>query len=455
MNFGLKRIEAPTMGEALEKVRAQLGSDALIVSTRKFRRGGVLGVGGQGVVEVYATDTSSRIANVERERSNRSRPVPDELQAGVAQAGAARKGSEKRAAGKGATVKGSAATDSTKAGTPKTSALGKLMGRGGKDGAERALDAHVENTREFLEGSAALRPGEEGYEALSAALGQIRQEIRELMERTENPVRFSQPFLTDCYELLVSREVDLRLAERMVQQIARLEVPDGVPEPARVRAMVRSQLTNVFLPPPQFDETKKPRLMVLVGPTGVGKTTTIAKLAARAKINDRQKVGLITLDTFRIAAVDQLDKYAHIIGLPLKVATDPGELQAAVRSFRAQGMELIFIDTAGRSPRDELKMAELREFLSVLPGAEVHLVASTTTHARTIESTANRFAPLGFHMLILTKVDESVSFGALAHSLVSIGRPVSFVTDGQNVPDDIMPCDAERLADLVLKTTAL
>jgi flagellar biosynthesis protein FlhF len=100
-------------------------------------------------------------------------------------------------------------------------------------------------------------------------------------------------------------------------------------------------------------------------------------------------------------------------------------------------------------------MVELREFLAVVPDVELHLVVSTTTHGKTIESTAGRFAALGFHMLILTKVDETVSFGSLVSALISIGRPVSFVTDGQNVPDDIMPADPERLADLVLKSHAL
>jgi flagellar biosynthesis protein FlhF len=118
-------------------------------------------------------------------------------------------------------------------------------------------------------------------------------------------------------------------------------------------------------------------------------------------------------------------------------------------------MDLIFIDSAGRSHRDEIKMAELREFLSVLPEAEIHLVVSTTTHGKTIQSIASRFASAGFHKVILTKVDETISFGSLVSALVAIGRPVSFVTDGQNVPDDIVASDPERLADLVLKTNAL
>jgi flagellar biosynthesis protein FlhF len=193
-------------------------------------------------------------------------------------------------------------------------------------------------------------------------------------------------------------------------------------------------------------------VVVLVGPTGVGKTTTIAKLAARAKLAEGRRIGLVTLDTFRIAAVDQLQKYAGIIGLPLAVAADPVELQAAVKSLARDGAEVVFVDSAGRSQRDELKMAELREFLGALPGAEVHLVLSTTTHPKTVRSVAERFTAAGYRRVILTKLDEAASFGALLEPLLGIGKPVSYITDGQNVPDDIMASDPERLVELVLRT---
>jgi flagellar biosynthesis protein FlhF len=407
MKLGLTRVEAPTMREALEKVRAKLGTDALIVKTRTFRRGGVLGVGRHEVVEVYATGTRSRIENVERARSRRSQG------AGPA-----------------------AAADLEKDPAPSRP--------------RRAAAASAADTP-----SASTDPSPlERYEEISSALEKVRSEIRNIKERAGGP-SFDHPFLSDCYELLVAREVDPRLAERIVRQISFGSVPDGLPDPARVRAVLRAQLTNLFVPCPPLKERRGPRLIVLVGPTGVGKTTTIAKLAARAKLNEEQNVGLITLDTFRIAAVDQLEKYAQIIGLPLKVAKNPRHLEEAVAEFEAQGADLVFIDSAGRSPRDELKMAELREFLSVLPGAEIHLVVSTTTHGKTIESIASRFSNLGFHMLILTKLDETVSFGSLVNALIAIGRPISFITDGQNVPDDIMLGDPDRLADLMLKTNAL
>ena len=296
--------------------------------------------------------------------------------------------------------------------------------------------------------------GPDDYQTFTKTMGQIGRDLQDLLAREKSP-RHPHPFLRECYETLISREVDPRVADLIVGEIANLRLPRGYPDPSRARAVVGSQLMKLFVPNPPLDEGNQSRTIVLVGPTGVGKTTTIAKLAARAKINEKRRVGLITLDTFRIAAVDQLEKYAEIIGLPLLVATNPRELEEAVEEFRAKKTDIVFIDSAGRSPRDELKMTELREFLAVLPDAEVHLVLSTTTHGKTILSTANRFSGIGFHKVILTKVDETISFGSLVNALVSIGRPVSFVTDGQNVPDDIVTSDPERLADLVLKANAV
>ncbi len=406
------------MDEALEKVRSMLGSEAMIVSTRTFRRGGVLGFGGREVVEVFAADTRSRIENVRRESSSRARPAESR--------GAALPPARNLLSGGAPAANGSALKSDEKATGPS---------RGEPADASRRGEAPP-------------------YSELATALSQIRQEIRQFVSRTGGVQQYSHPFLSECYSLLISREVDPQVADRIVQVIANLRIPDGFPDPARVRAMVHAQLARLFTAPPPIDVPSRPRLISLIGPTGVGKTTTIAKLAARAKINERLRVGLVTLDTFRIAAIDQLEKYAEIIGLPMAVASQPQELREVIDEFREREVDLVFIDSAGRSHRDEIKMAELRAFMSVLPEVEVHLVLSTTTHGTTLENVASRFTGIGFDRVILTKVDESVSFGALVKTLLTIARPVSFLTDGQNVPDDIMAGDPDRLADLVLKPNA-
>ncbi len=148
-----------------------------------------------------------------------------------------------------------------------------------------------------------------------------------------------------------------------------------------------------------------------MGPTGVGKTTTVAKLAANFKLARGVRVGLVTVDTYRIAAVEQLRTYAEIIDLPLAVVNSPIEMQRAIDELGA--VDLIFIDTAGRSPRDEVKIRELGEFLLQARPDEVHLVLSAVADERSLRAAIERFAPVQIDRLILTKLDEADSLGGV------------------------------------------
>jgi len=190
------------------------------------------------------------------------------------------------------------------------------------------------------------------------------------------------------------------------------------------------------------------RLIALVGPTGVGKTTTIAKLAANFRLRHQHRVGLITVDTYRIAAVEQLRTYADIIDLPMEVVATPGEMQSAVQRMRH--LDLILLDTAGRSPRDEAKLQEVREILSAAGPDETHLVLSSSSSETSLKKTAERFSRTGVNALIYTKLDEATGLGSLLPLLRSSGLPLSYVTNGQNVPGDIAPADAGELAEAVL-----
>ena len=190
------------------------------------------------------------------------------------------------------------------------------------------------------------------------------------------------------------------------------------------------------------------RLVALVGPTGVGKTTTIAKLAAHYRLREKCRVGLITVDTYRIAAVEQLRTYADIIDLPMQVVSAPEEMRDAVAGM--DDMDLILVDTAGRSPKDEVRIRELRAFLSEAEADEVHLVLASAAGPRVLEHTAQRFAVVGTTALILTKLDEVAGLGGTLPLLRASRLPLSYLTNGQDVPDDIEVADARRLARLIL-----
>ncbi len=190
------------------------------------------------------------------------------------------------------------------------------------------------------------------------------------------------------------------------------------------------------------------RLVALVGPTGVGKTTTIAKLAANFRLKQRRRVGLITVDTYRIAAVEQLRTYADIIDLPMEVVSTAEEMRAAVD--RMADVDLLLLDTAGRSPKDEVRIQELKTLLAAAAPDEVQLVLSSTASAASLIQTAERFAVAGTTGLVLTKLDEASGLANLLPLLRACKLPLSYVTHGQRVPDDIAPADAQRLAQLVL-----
>ncbi|MFN0019698.1 MAG: hypothetical protein ACKVP0_15680 [Pirellulaceae bacterium] len=191
------------------------------------------------------------------------------------------------------------------------------------------------------------------------------------------------------------------------------------------------------------------KIVAFVGPTGVGKTTSIAKLAAHYALQQHCRVGLITVDTFRIAAVEQLRTYAQIMDLPLEVVSSPREMREAVD--RLSDLDLILLDTAGRSPRDEVRVAELRLMLAEAGVSDIILVLSAAAGLECCQSAAASFGRLGATSLLLTKVDEATSLSGLIPLLCNPQLPLSYVTDGQNVPDDIFPATPRDLAQRILR----
>ena len=189
-------------------------------------------------------------------------------------------------------------------------------------------------------------------------------------------------------------------------------------------------------------------VVALVGPTGVGKTTTVAKLAANFRLREKRRVGLITVDTYRIAAVEQLRTYADIIDLPMEVVSTPREMREA--AARLADLDLVLVDTAGRSPRDEVRIQELKSMLAEAKPDEVHLVLSAVAGARNLVTTAEKFAPVGVTSLTLTKLDETTGLGHLLTLLQQHRRPISYLTNGQNVPDDIYVASGHELARMLL-----
>ncbi|MGQ0634103.1 MAG: flagellar biosynthesis protein FlhF [Planctomycetaceae bacterium] len=297
---------------------------------------------------------------------------------------------------------------------------------------------------------AAPQPAETQQQAsISRQLSSIQQMVSQLTRESWSREDDVPTELFQLYTELIDAEVDEELARDLVRQLKRECAPEELANAEAVKTRLRSTVeAEIRCTPPICATPGRRRVVALVGPTGVGKTTTIAKLAANFRLRDGIRMGLVTVDTYRIAAVEQLRTYAEIIDLPMKVVTSPGEMRRALDELN--GLDLVLIDTAGRSPRDELKIQELKSLLAEAHVDEVHLVLSLVASARSLQATAEKFAPAGTTSLILTKLDEAVGMGSLLSVSRRVPLPVSYLTTGQDVPDDIEHAQARRISRLVL-----
>lgn len=281
-------------------------------------------------------------------------------------------------------------------------------------------------------------------------LSSLQNMVQELCRRSGGGNHRDLPeslfrLFADLIDADLSEETARELIEQVRGEAAVGELADPLLLKARIARLLEEEIRVTG---PIRVHPGRRRLVALVGPTGVGKTTTIAKLAAIYRLKEKHNVGLITVDTYRIAAVEQLRTYADIIDLPMQVVSSPREMHEAVR--RLEAMDLILMDTAGRSPRDDIRIQELKSFLTEAGADEVHLVLSSVAAARTLQQTAEQFASVGTTGLILTKLDEATGLGSLLPLVRTSRLPLSYVTNGQNVPDDIEIAHPARLARLVL-----
>ncbi|MDX1969171.1 MAG: flagellar biosynthesis protein FlhF [Planctomycetaceae bacterium] len=287
-------------------------------------------------------------------------------------------------------------------------------------------------------------------QAIHQRLDTLQRMILELgRERAGASLHDIPTELFQVYTQLLDNEVDEELAREMVLKAKEHAAKGQLANPAAMQSLLTGLVEQELRIGSPLTATRgRRRVAALVGPTGVGKTTTLAKLAANLRLREGLKVGLITVDTYRIAAVEQLKTYAELIDLPMKIVSSPTEMRRALDELT--GLDLVLIDTAGRSPRDEIKIHELRECLDAAQADEVHLVLSLASGLPALESVAASFKSVGVSSLILTKLDEATGAGLLLQIARQVRMPVSYLTTGQNVPDDIEPAHRTRMARLVL-----
>jgi flagellar biosynthesis protein FlhF len=280
-------------------------------------------------------------------------------------------------------------------------------------------------------------------EALRRSVEATRQELARVARggREDEPAPLPRPAAA-LQGRLLARGVEPVLAEELVRQaLVVAGARHGGLEQA-VRDLVGERLVPSRAPWLQ----PGPLVIALVGPTGVGKTTTLAKIAARALLEARKRVALLSVDTYRIGASEQLARYGEIMGIPALVAQDRAELLRAWQ--RVSLSDLVLVDTAGRSSADDVALQAA--LVRAIPGLQLHLVLSAASGAQQLAACAERYRALAPERLVLSKLDEAEGPGAVLSAAVRLGRPVSCVTDGQRVPEDLHSPSGPQLVDLVV-----
>lgn len=297
-----------------------------------------------------------------------------------------------------------------------------------------------------------------GQEAAAAGdLSWVRKELdeikRALQHRSAPGQEENLPAgVAAAQSLLVEQEIHESLIRELLATIRARATGEQLDDGEWVKRELLFELARAIPCADPASMASGSRVQCLIGPTGVGKTTTLAKLAANHALLGGKRVALVTVDTYRIAAVEQLKTYAEIIGVPVDVAFTPQELREAVE--RRRDFDIVLVDTAGRSQKNKMQMAELRAFLEALDDPQVHLVLSATTRQKDMYDIVERFSQLPFEYLIATKLDETSTYGLLYNACRLTGKALSYITNGQSVPEDIEVADASRIAELIVGVRA-
>ncbi len=421
----LKRFEALSLQEALQAVKAELGPEAVIVSSRRIQKGGGLfGLLSQSVVEVTAA--------VDRSPHVEDKPASDDR------------------------ALHSLMTRRLTPKAPVPEHPGPKTDRSFAEALQVAtvLDPVTQHLHEMREEIKRLREEQHDPERV---LGPLRQELEGLRivvgevlgSQMSQRVEGLPGDVIEVYQSLVSHSVNPRTAHHLLRSVVETLGTAGLGNREALKSLLWERMEEALaVSGPAVSRHYGQKTMMLVGPTGVGKTTTIAKLAGLARQQDEhRRTVLITLDTYRVAAVEQLRVFAKILKIPLEVAVSHKDFVDCMK--RHQDADLILIDTAGRSPKDQAGHDELLAITRGQFQLETHLVLAAPMAEAVQMETIHRYQSIPIHKLMLTKLDEISTGGGLYNVLSQTGLPVSYLSAGQRVPEDLEIATRNRLVELV------
>lgn len=441
----VKTFQAASMAEALRMVKAELGPDAMILSTKKEKTGGILGFFSKQAYRVTAAIDPARkpapppaAPAPYREPPVRERTAREEMESSML-APLARELKDLR---------------------EKVEALSRREEETRNE--EKADDGDQNSARQESSFNLKNIPRSDLEEIKKLLLTTLTKSQEGGIKNVEWPAagEAASPEMQSGKELLPE---DSPLAKELARNGVSTDLIRTIIDtlntlsPESESQSINSRFSEALGRLIKFAGTLKlkknsPRIIALVGPTGVGKTTTTAKLAAMYALNRGNKVALITMDIFRVGAVEQLKTYSRIMGIPLEVASTPKELETMVKKHSA--CDLIFIDTAGRSHKDKEKLDEMKSFFEHKIPVEVYLCLSATTKDRELEEILHRFSIFQISKVVFTKIDESESLGNMVNLLMKDNLSIAYFTTGQRVPEDIEVATSAKLAEMILREGA-
>ncbi|GKU23589.1 flagellar biosynthesis protein FlhF [Clostridium folliculivorans] len=397
----IKRYMVKNMNEAMTRIRYELGKDAVIISQRKVKKPGFIGIFSPKMIEVTAA-----VENASKKDGADNRKKEDTLEDSIE---SIKKLMNDQISSSKSGINYKTDREDDGSSTVRASS-NRLMNETLKD------SYSPNNTQDYI-------------------VKEMR-EMKSLISKVISGEDAKEKPYENIRKSLINNDIEENLAETLIKDIPLSAEHDD--EALENVIEKRIKVENVDLKGP----------VVLVGPTGVGKTTTIAKLAGRMALIEKKKVGLITVDTYRIGAVDQLKTYAEIMNLEFKVVITIKEMEDAVNSMK--DCDVILIDTTGRSSKNSMQISELRAFVQKVNSDNIHLVISATTKNRDIKSIVEGFKILNYNHVIITKLDETSVYGSILNILQLADKPISFMTTGQTVPDDITIFTKEQIAKLIM-----
>lgn len=472
----VKKFEAPTLKEAIEIIKKELGPEAVILQTRKIRQG--FGMMAKSVVEVTAAVSDRSLskkqwveARLPNEKKKVIQQLPAERQASLINKYTDRildrsrrveTDSESEDEDTGPASKIPKVIDQLEMSTKSRQTLPQNQVFKRPITATRYIEVADEGGTSKTSAPAAQRPSaspvlakpipspSSGLQAEVESLKKVVEELRATKSSLGNQA------LDSAFEQLILNGVERRYAWPLVKKVAfdiegqkskgQQEIVDLIAEQLLETLIVQDPLQKLL------DEKKSvpgsPLAVALVGTTGVGKTTTLAKLASLIVTKGQLKVGFINLDHYKVGAFDQLSTYSKILGLPFRSAASQEDLKAALSDFKA--LDLVLIDAGGNPPRNTELINEQTRLLAVVDHLHTFLVLSATTRDKELYDAINRFSVFKPEGLVISKLDEAVTFGCIYNMAQKSHLPLVYFATGQRVPDDLEDASRERVVSLIL-----